>query len=70
MRDVLPELGAVGTGRVSHFVVDPRVGCRPGGREPVDRDPSQDLVVGPGVLVGPVVEFFVDPGEQGDWTVG
>ncbi len=70
VRDVPPEPGAVGVRRVSHFVVDPRAGRGPGGREPVDRDPGQDLVVGPGVRVGPVVELFVDPGEQGGGAVG
>nr|POE65110.1 hypothetical protein CFP56_34778 [Quercus suber] len=43
---------------------------RPGSAEPVDADPRADLVVGPGVVVGPVVQLLVQPGEQGDGAVG
>jgi hypothetical protein len=39
-------------------------------REPVNRDPSQDLIVSPWITIGPVVKFFIDPGEQGYRAVG
>ncbi|KAF4509392.1 hypothetical protein G6O67_003568 [Ophiocordyceps sinensis] len=55
---------------VAHLVVDAQAGGRAGGGEVIDGDPSQDLVVGPGVVVGPVVELLVDPGQQGDGRVG
>ena len=52
-----------------HFVVDARAGGRTGYGEEVDGDPGEDLVGGPGVGVCPVVEFFVDPGEEGEGAV-
>ena len=52
-----------------HLVVDADAGGGAGGREEVERDPGEDLVGRPGVFVGPVVEFLVDPGEQGDGAV-
>ncbi len=35
-----------------------------GDGEVVDADPGQDLGVGPGVIVSPVVQLFVEPGEE------
>ena len=52
------------------LVVDALTGGGPGGAEPVDADPGKDLVVGPGVAVGPVVQFLVEPREQADGGVG
>ena len=52
------------------FVVDALAGGGAGGAEPVDADPGQDLVVGPGVAVAPVVQLLVEPGEQADGRVG
>ena len=63
VRDVSSERSSTEISCVAHFVVDPRAGGGPRGREPVDGDPGEDFVVGPRVGVGPVVEFLVDPGE-------
>ena len=63
------QLGAVLVRGVVHFVVDPEAGGGAGGGEEVETDPGQDLVRRPGVGVCPVVEFLVDPGEQGDGAV-
>ena len=63
MRDILAERGARRISRVSDFVVNSGTGGRAGGREVVYRDPGEDLVVGPWIVVGPVMEFLVDPGE-------
>jgi hypothetical protein len=46
------------------FVVDVQAGRGAGAREIVDADPGKDLVVAPGVVVSPVVEFFVEPGKE------
>lgn len=54
---------------MQRLVVDERSGGGPGGREPVDGNPSQDLVVGPGVRVRPIMELLVDPGEEGDRAI-
>ena len=54
---------------VERFVIDAEIGGDAGGAEPVDGDPGQDLVVGPGVGVGPVVQLFVDPGQEADGAV-
>ena len=70
VRDVLSDGGAVVVRRVGDFVVDARAGGGAGGREPVYWHPCQDLVGCPGVVVCPVVEFFVDPGEEGGGAVG
>ena len=51
------------------LIIDPQIRSRPRGAEPVDRHPRQDLVVRPGVIVRPKVEFLVDPGEQADGAV-
>lgn len=48
--------------RARSFVIDANARGRSSGGEPVYRYPRQDLVVGPLVAVGPVVEFLVDPG--------
>ena len=53
-----------------HLVVDALGGGWPRGGEIVDRDPGEDLVVGPGVRVAPVAELLVDPGEEADGGVG
>lgn len=51
------------------LIIDPTTSSRTRCGEPINTHPSQYLVVGPGVTVRPVVELFVDPGEQGDGTV-
>ena len=58
--------------RVRDFVVDVACGTWSGAGKPVDGDPGQDFVVGPGVVgsIGPVVEFLVDPGEEAEGGVG
>jgi hypothetical protein len=48
------------------FAIDTMRGAGSGTAELVDADPGQNLIVGPGIAVGPVVEFLVDPGEQGE----
>lgn len=54
--DVLAQRGAVpGVRGVVDFVVDAQAGGGSRGGEGVERDPGEDLVVGPGVGVGPVV---------------
>ena len=53
-----------------NLVVDANVRDGARGREPVDADPGEDLVVGPRVGIGPVVQLLVDPGEQRDGAVG
>lgn len=68
--DVLAQRGAVRVRGVVDLVVDAHAGGGAGGGEVVERDPGEDLVVGPGVGVGPVVEFLVDPGEEGGGAVG
>ena len=70
MRDVISDGRAVVVRRVGDFVVDARAGGGAGGREPVYRHPREDLVGCPGVVVCPVVEFFVDPGQEGGGAVG
>lgn len=68
--DVLRQRGAVRVRGVVDLVVDAHAGGGAGGGEVVERDPGEDLVVGPGVGVGPVVEFLVDPGQEGGGAVG
>ena len=55
---------------VNRFVIDAQTSCRAGGGMPVDGHPSEDFVVGPGVLVDPVVELLVDPCEEAGGAVG
>ena len=55
---------------VHSFVVDADIRGRARGAEPVDADPRTYFLVRPGVVVGPVVQFLVDPGEQRDRAVG
>ena len=50
--------------RAEELVVEPPAGGRAGRAEPVDRDPGAHLVVGPGVVVSPLAQLLVDPGEQ------
>ena len=69
MRDILFGPRSAGFGVVPRFVIDPQACGRAGGAEVVDRYPGQDLVGRPGVVVGPVVEFLVDPGQQRDGAV-
>ena len=52
------------------LVVEPQTCRHTGGRVPVDGDPSQDLVSGPRVVVRPVVEFLIQPGEESNRGVG
>jgi len=56
---------------VESLVVEVRAGVRPGTGEVLQGGPEADFVGfgEPGVLVGPVMEFVVDPGEEGDWGV-
>ena len=49
---------------VRALVVDARGRGGAGGAEPVDAHPGADLVVGPGIAVGPVVQLLVDPRQQ------
>lgn len=49
--------------------VDAHAGRRACGRERVDAHPSQNLIIAPIVSIRPVVQFFVDPGEQADGAV-
>ena len=58
-----------GCGHVCGFVVDAEAGGWAGSREPVYADPGQDLVVGPGVVVGPVMELLIYPCEQTNGAV-
>lgn len=51
--------------RMHGLVVDPMRSSRAGTTELVDRDPGEDLVVGPGVRICPVMQLLVDPCEQG-----
>lgn len=51
------------------LAVDAHAGRGAGGREGVNGHPGQDFVVTPGISVRPVVQFFVDPGEQADGAV-
>lgn len=60
-----PESRILGT-----LVVDAQARGGTRGAVPVDGHPGQDLVFGPGVTVGPIVELFVDPGEEADGGVG
>ena len=55
---------------VGVFVVDALVRPRAGRGELVDAHPRQNLVVRPGVLVRPVVQLVVEPGEQADGVRG
>lgn len=50
--------------------IDTHTGGGSRARELVDGDPREDLVVGPGVGVGPVVQLLVDPREQPQGGVG
>lgn len=52
------------------FIVDPQRSGRPRGGEEVDRHPSEHLVIRPGIPVRPIVQFLVDPRQQGDGGVG
>lgn len=62
-----PQVAAVltygGARLVLVLVVEPHARRRPGRAEPVDAQPGADLVVGPGVRVGPVVELLVWVGQ-------
>lgn len=51
------------------LVIDPSTSSRSRGGEVVDRYPCEDLIVGPGEGVSPVVELLVDPGKEGDGAV-
>lgn len=57
-------------GVVFGFVVNAEGGGGAGGREVVDGNPGEDFVRGPEVVVCPVVQFFVYPGEQSYGAVG
>lgn len=54
---------------MDRLVINPQIRGGPRGREPVDADPRADLVVRPGVVVRPVVQFLVDPPQQPDRRV-
>jgi len=54
---------------MSRFVVDTEACSRSRGREPVDTDPVEYLVVRPGIIVSPIVQFLVDPSKQSDRAV-
>jgi hypothetical protein len=50
--------------RMHRLIVDPSRSIRSRTTESIDRDPSEDLVVRPGLHVAPVVQFLVDPDEE------
>ena len=52
------------------FIIDAQGSRGARSAVPVDGDPGQDLVVGPGVTVRPIVEFLVHPCQQADGGVG
>ena len=68
------------------LIIDTNRSCRSRSREPINRYPSEDwiwlvtrnispemrltFVISPRVWVGPVDKFFIDPGQQTNWTVG
>lgn len=58
-----PQVAAVlahrGARLVLVLVVEPHARRRAGRAEPVDAEPGADLVVGPGVRIGPVVQLLV-----------
>lgn len=51
------------------FVIDGVSGTRTGAAKLIDTYPGKYLVIGPWVVVRPVVEFFVEPGKQGNRRV-
>ena len=69
MWDVLFGSCAAEFGIVAGFVVDAEGGGGAGGGEEIDGYLGEDFVGGPGVGVGPVVEFLVDPCEQADGPI-
>lgn len=46
---------------VRNLVIDTQTRRRTPGAVPVDGHPGQDLVVRPGIIVGPIMQFFVYP---------
>ena len=56
-------------GGVLGFVIDGMSGTRAGAAELIDTYPGEYLVIGPWVVVRPVVEFFVEPGKQANGRV-
>lgn len=55
--------------RVHDLVVNAHRGRGTGAREIIHRHPGEDLVVGPRIRVGPIVQLLVDPREQGDGRI-
>lgn len=56
-------------GIVREFVIDVDGSARASSREVVDANPSKNFVERPWVVVCPVDEFLVDPGEEPGWRV-
>lgn len=56
--------------RVRCFVIDSQTCGRTSSGEPVNTDPCKYLIVCPGIFIRPVVQLFVDPGEQCYRAVG
>lgn len=60
---------AMNTRCVRCFIVDPKVRSWASGREPVYAYPCQDFIVRPRILIRPIVQFLVYPGQQSDRAV-
>ena len=55
---------------VYSFVIDSNIRRRPRSREEIDGNPSQNLIFRPRIIVRPIVQLFVNPGEEADGAVG
>lgn len=51
------------------FVVDADTGSRASGGEEVDGHPGEDLVIRPGITICPIVQLFIDPGQEANGAV-
>ena len=51
------------------FVIDSLRGTRASATELVDTDPSQRFLGIPRVVIRPIMQFVVDPGQKGDGGV-
>lgn len=47
-----------GASRVNSLIVDPDARCWASGREIIDRDPRQDLVISPRIVISPIMQFL------------
>lgn len=55
--------------RMRSLMIYPATRGRSSCREPINRYPGQNLVISPGIAIGPIMQLFVDPSEQCDWTI-